>query len=314
MSGLGEESPKVRTPMGTGSGSIPYRQVPGNAATPAGGSAPEAMCRILDFVKEKRLIDFHAYRPGTIERMLALRVAKTGAGDFDDYYETLRASSTEVDELIQALTVKVSSFFRNPYAFEALGETVLPELSERLPDEMLRVWCAGCARGEEPYSVAILLRELISRDGRRAQPFILGTDIDIQALNAARRAEYPEAALLDVKKRYLDSYFHVDGGTYTLAGEIRSLVAFAAHDITTLLAPRGGVFRDYHLILCRNVLIYLDRAVGERAVAFLASSLASGGFLMLGEAEMIPETLAPAFSEILPDLKIYRKHARKEAP
>jgi len=300
--------------MGTRSGSVLSLQIPGNAAAPAGVGAPETIRRILDFVKQARLIDFHAYRPGAIQRMLALRVAKSGAGNYEHYYETLRASPLEVDELIQALTVKVSSFFRNPYVFEALAETVLPELSERFSGETLRVWCAGCARGEEPYSVAILLRDLMSRGERRAQPFILGTDLDPQAIAAARRAQYPEESLLDVKKRYLDRYFRADGGTYTVGAEIRALVTFAAHDITTLQAPRGGVFNDYHLILCRNVLIYFDRAVGERTSAFLANSLASGGFLMLGEAETVPESLTPAFSEILPELKIYRKHTSRAAP
>lgn len=292
---------------------MPIFQILGHAAAPVGAAAPESIRRILDLVKQERLIDFHAYRPGTIERLLALRAAKTGAGNYDNYYEILRASPTEIDELIQALTVKVSAFFRNPYAFEALGETVLPELSERFSGELLRVWCAGCARGEEPYSVAILLRDLMFRDGHRAQPFILGTDLDPQALEAGRRGEYPTESLLDVKKRHLDKYFHTDGGAHTLAGEIRSLVTFAAHDVTTLQAPRGGIFNDYHLILCRNVSIYFDRALGERVVAFLADSLASGGFLMLGEAETLPGTLAPAFTEILPDLKIYRKHTRRDA-
>lgn len=299
--------------MGTRSWSVPLSQIPGATAASAGDYAPEVIHRILGIVKEQRLIDFHAYRPGTIQRMLALRIAKTGAGDCDAYYEKLRTAPAEVDELIQALTVKVSSFFRNPFAFEALGATVLPELRERFPEEALRVWCAGCARGEEPYSVAILLRELSAPGELRAQPFILGTDLDPQALDAARRAQYPEESLRDVKKRHLDKYFRKEGGTYSLTGEIRSLVTFASHDITTLRAPKGGIFSDYHLILCRNVLIYLDRAVGERVTAFLAHSLASGGFLMLGEAETVPESLALASAEIPPELNIYRRRPRGEA-
>ncbi len=300
--------------MGTGSRSIPLLQVPGDTAAPADVYAPEAIHRILDFVKEKRVIDFHAYRPGTIQRMLELRIAKTGAGDHDAYYETLRSSPAEIDELIQALTVKVSSFFRNPFAFEALGAMVLPELRECFPDETLRVWCAGCARGEEPYSVAILLRESSAPGERRAQPFILGTDVDPQALDAARRAQYTGDSLLDVRKRHLDRYFHAEGGTARISGEIRALVTFASHDITTLRAPRVGIFSDYHLILCRNVLIFLERVVGERVIAFLASALASGGFLMLGEAEAMPEALVPDFTEIVPGLRIYRKHTRGVAP
>ncbi len=292
---------------------VPFLQLPVDAAAFADAGAKEAVHRILDFVKEKRLIDFHAYRPGTIQRMLALRVAKRDAGDMDAYYETLRSSPAELDELTQALTVKVSAFFRNPLAFEALGATVLPELRERFPDEALRVWCAGCARGEEAYSVAILLRDLAAGERGRMKPFVLGTDLDRAAIDAARRAQYPEEALLDVKKRYLDKYFRAEGGTWAVGQEIRSLVTFAPHDVTTLHAPQGGVFNDYHLILCRNLLIYLGREMGERVVVFLANSLADGGFLMLGEAEAVPETLAPAFVEILPGLKIYRKQARKDA-
>ena len=291
--------------MATRSGNLPFMQLPADAG------AVTTVRRILDFIKERRLVDFHAYRPGTIQRMLALRVAKCDAEDLDAYYKILLSSPTEVDELIQALTVKVSAFFRNPLAFEALGTAVLPELSERFPDEALRVWCAGCARGEEAYSVAILLREMAPRT--RAKPFVLGTDLDSAAIDAARRAQYPEEALLDVKKRHLDIYFRADAGTWTVGREIRSLVTFAPHDITTLHVPRGGVFNDYHLILCRNLLIYLGRDLGERVVSFLARSLVRGGFLMLGEAEAVPEALEPTFSEILPELKIYRKNIARAA-
>lgn len=281
----------------------PFREE--TCADPMAGEA--ALGRILGLVKERRLIDFNVYRRGTIRRMLALRVARTAGGDYQRYYRTLLECPAEIDALIQTLTVKVSSFFRNPYAFEALAATVLPGLIERFPDEPLRIWCAGCARGEEPYSVAMLLRDLGVTGVQRARGLILGTDVDPRALDAARQARYGEESLPDVKKRHLDRYFSPAGGEWAVGDEVRSRVTFATHDLTSLQVPRGGVFSDYHLILCRNVLIYLERGLGEQVVAFLAAALAGGGVLMLGEAEAVPAAEAGMLEELIPGLKIYRK-------
>lgn len=273
------------------------RPAPADAALPA----------LLAFVKERRAVDFSAYRSGTVRRRLALRLAATGQPDYAAYLRHLRTSSAELEALLDALTIKVSCFFRNPLEFEVLRDRVLPELLEKGRGRTLRIWCAGCARGEEPYSVAILLRELGRKEKKAVPVFILATDIDREALAAAREARYGAEALSEVRKGHLDRYFTREGEQFRLNEEIRSMVSFVEHDITTCVPPQAGLFSDYQLILCRNVLIYFDLDLQARVLRGFAGRLPAGGYLVLGEAETLLSPAASAFAEVLPGSKIFRK-------
>lgn len=260
---------------------------------------------ILNHVRELRGLDFNTYRIETIRRRLLLRLEKTGLPDLAGYLRYLRDEPPEIDALIDALTIKVSNFFRNPYTFEVLREFILPELLETLKNGGLRIWSAGCARGEEIYSVAILLRELGAEPG---SVFLIATDIDQDSLTEAGRALYQGSALQEVKKMYLDRYFVKQGeDLYALDDAIRSMVCFAPHDLTTDIPPKKGIFADYHLILCRNVLIYLNIGRQLRVMNNLTKLISSTGFLVLGEAETIPQSLAAEFGEFGYHTKIFRK-------
>lgn len=273
----------------------------------ADGDADD-LIRILHYVRERRGLDFKAYQPGATNRRLALRMAALNLPDYPAYYRYLTENNQEIEALIDSLTIKVSRFFRNPFVFEALAALILPRLLAVGP-EPIRVWCAGCARGEEPYSLAILFRELLGRNQVAPPIFILGTDIDEQSLLAAREAVYPEEGVAEVKKNLLDRYFIQEQGRYRLHEEIKGMVAFARHDVTTDRPPSGGVFSGYNLILCRNVLIYLKRESQRRVMTTLAGCLHPGGALVLGEAETLPEGF-PGFKEILPNAKIFIKESR----
>lgn len=308
-----------------GNGQVFKNSLPGRSA--------DDLVQLLSYVKGLRGLDFNTCQPDSIRRRLALRLAALNLQDYQAYRHYLTENDQEIDALIDSLTLKVSRFFRNPFVFEALSAFLLPRLiaaaGHRRPGkradsktpsvagifdgagatagpEPIRVWCAGCARGEEPYSLAILFRELLAHHPAAPPVFILATDIDEEALRVARTAEYSEEAVAEVKKAQLDRYFILERGQYRLHDEIKKMVTFARHDVTSAMAPTVGVFSGYHLILCRNVQIYFVREIQRRTMTTLAGCLLKGGALVLGEAETLPEAL-PGLVEMLPCSKIFIK-------
>lgn len=272
------------------------------------GRTGDDPAQVLGYVNEMRGLDFNAYQPDSIGRRLALRLAALNLTDYQAYYQYLKENDQEIDTLIDSLTLKVSRFFRNPFVFEALAAFLLPRLIDAAGSEPIRVWCAGYARGEEPYSLAILFSELLANHPAPPPLFILATDIDEQALRSARAAVYPEEAVAEVKKAVLDRYFSKEHGQYRLHEKIKGMVTFARHDVTAAIPPTAGVFSGYHLILCRNVQIYFVRDIQRRTMTILAGCLLKGGALVLGEAETLPEDLpGPRLVEMLPYAKIFIK-------
>jgi len=263
--------------------------------------------QILDYTRARRAIDFSAYRPSTIRRRLELRLLATGMPDYASYCKYIIETPTELDILIDSLTIKVSHFFRNPLVFEALREVVLPELLDTFKKETLRIWSAGCARGEEAYSVALLIKEIVRQEEIPIKVFIVGTDIDREAIEDAKKAAYKADSVLEVKKDHLDKYFDFTDGLYRLNDEIKSLVTFAYHDITTFCTPKEGIFSDYHLILCRNVLIYFNSEVSSGITKSFHNAVTENGYLVLGEAETMGRGLADDYEEIMQRTKIFRR-------
>jgi len=263
---------------------------------------------ILDYIKKIRGIDFNVYRTTTITRRLAGRLQTTEMPDYISYFQFLKEDPKEMEALIDAFTIKVSRFFRNPFVFDALRDFVLPELIETYKNSSLRIWCVGCSRGEEAYSIAILIKEIFGKEAETTNTFIIATDIDSEALAYAEKAVYKSEALHEVKKGYLDKYFIKESDDrYILKDEIKSMVTFACHDATRCEPPKTGIFSDYHLILCRNLLIYFMPETQQKILNSFSASLLSGGYLVLGEAETISAPLAGNFHEIMPRTKIFRK-------
>ena len=272
------------------------------------GRSADNLTPVLDYVKGQRGVDFNACQPDSLRRRLALRLAALNLPDYLAYRHYLAENDQEIDALIDSLTLKVSRFFRNPFVFEALSAFFLPRLINAAGSEPIRVWCAGCAKGEEPYSLAILFKELLAHNPAAPPLFILATDIDAQALRAARAAVYSEEGVTEVKKGQLDRYFTLEHGRYHLHEEIKGMVTFARHDVTTPIPPTSGVFSGYHLILCRNVQIYFVREIQRRTMTTLSGCLLKGGALVLGEAETLPEDLPGSkLVEMLPYSKIFIK-------
>jgi len=258
---------------------------------------------IFKGLHEKYGIDFSLYRESTIKRRLARRMAATDSDDYLDYFYTLEKNSEEYENLLRDLSIKVSRFFRNRHLFQTLYNDIFPDIINAKiiqNDNTLRIWGAGCAFGEEIYSVAITLVRYLKKKRKTIDDYdisIFGTDIDEQALNKAKLGLYDKDAVKDVKKEILDKYFLVRGDQYLLINSIKNLVHFTRDDLTSQkhTSPSSGVFTNYDLILCRNTLIYFSEALQQRAFFNIINSLNPGGYLVLGKSESIPRDLKDYF-------------------
>ncbi|MBW2710074.1 MAG: protein-glutamate O-methyltransferase CheR [Deltaproteobacteria bacterium] len=248
-------------------------------------------------------LDFSKYREGTIKRRLARRMAFTGAGSYRNYLDILEERPREYGRLLSDLTIKLSRFFRNQYVFEKLQNEIFPDLFRQKKEggkNVLRIWCAGCAYGEETYSVAITLVEYLKRKKEKTGDYditIFGTDIDEETLQKARIGVYDTGAVKEVKKGILDEYFLVCGSHYQVVDSIKALVSFTTHNLTSAkhICPPAGVVANYDLILCRNTLIYFATPLQGRVFSNFFRSLSRGGYLILGRSESIPKDLEESF-------------------
>ena len=231
------------------------------------------------------------YKEKCLRRRIAVRMRARGVHRYGDYAGLLSEDADEYVRLLAAVTINVSKFFRNAEVWETLRAVVMPALFAS-PDREIRIWSAGSAGGEEAYSLAMLVLEHAQHagDARAAARFrIVGTDIDSQILEIARRGEYPELAFAETPPEMRERWF-TGPRKATVRDEVRALVSFEKGDLL-----QDALAAGYHLILCRNVVIYFERAVQERLFARFADALAPGGFLLLGKVETLFGAGAPRF-------------------
>ena len=267
---------------------------------------------ILSGLEKTRGVDLNGYRRAVLRRRLAARMSRVGAPTIADYLERLRDDPEEYDRLIEAVAINVSSFFRNPLVFEILAQQVLPEIidrKERRGSREIRGWSAGCAQGEEAYSIAILLHQALSGEGASWTTMIFATDIDGEALTAARRAVYARESLASTKLETVDRYFKKEGDGFALASEIRESVHFSRDDLlcSNHSSPLESVFGFFDIVMCRNVLIYLSRQVQAKVLQRLTGTLAPGGYLVLGVAESPTANIEAVLQAVDRRNRIYRK-------
>jgi two-component system, chemotaxis family, CheB/CheR fusion protein len=263
--------------------------------------ADRGMAAVYRMLEREFGIDFTHYKPSTVTRRIERRLQLSRADDLDAYVERLRAERDELDLLYRDLLIGVTRFFRNDEAFELMEERVLPELWQSLPPgEPLRVWVAGCATGEEVYSIAILLCELGQKLGERPIK-IFATDVHRGSLELATRGLYDEQAVSSVSPERLQRHFLRRGQSYQVSPELRQMVVFAQHNVI-----RDAPFTRVHLVSCRNMLIYLQPAVQQKVLGLFHFSLTLGGVLFLGPSET-PGTLTHDFDTIGKHWRIYRK-------
>ena len=236
-----------------------------------------AFAAILDILNERCGADFRRYRLATVRRRVLNRMISVRARTFQDYLRLLSASADEPDHLLSRVTIKVSRFYRNKVTFDALRRDVLPALLAAQSHSQLRILCAGCGEGEEPYTLAMLLEEA------RAPGTIEAIDLDPRALAAAAVGRYEQAALAELPADFIERYLEPTGNEFSVRESIRRRVTFNRRDIAAWRQPDSREL--YDLLCCRNVLIYFEREVQERILGALCRSVRPGGFLCLGEAE-----------------------------
>nr|WP_319493054.1 protein-glutamate O-methyltransferase CheR [uncultured Desulfobacter sp.] len=231
-----------------------------------------------------------------ISRMSALGISHPMS-----YLDLVRKDPIESQAIVNELTVHVSRFFRNPLIFELLAAIVLPELirqKHEAGDNTLKIWSAGCAGGEEPYSIAIMLKEVMPRKSGRLNVQIFATDIDRRLLTLAKKGEFSPEKLDNVKYKWVEKYFTPKNGRLLLNANIRKMVYFSHYDMTDAktYVPPESVFGNFDLVLCRNLLIYYSAAHQNLIFDKLHRSLANNGCLVLGAAESLPATYKNRFN------------------
>jgi two-component system CheB/CheR fusion protein len=240
-----------------------------------------SLAEIFTLIRNKRGVDFTHYKPATIRRRIARRMLLHKIDSLNEYIKLLRKRADEVDALHQDFLINVTSFFRDPRAFEKLQTKFLPKiLKGRSRDATLRVWVPGCATGEEAYSVAISLLESLGEIGTEPPLQIFATDISERAIHLAREGRYPASIAADVSADRLRRFFIQTEGGYQIRKSVRDLCVFAVQNVF-----KDPPFSRMDLITCRNVLIYLETTLQERVLHTLHYALKPGGILFLGASE-----------------------------
>jgi len=254
--------------------------------------------------------DFREYKHGTIMRRLERRLHATGVRTYWAYMKFLDAHPEEYQRLADDLTIKVSSFFRSPYTFQQVAKLVLPELvacKRKQIERSLRFWSTGCARGEEPYSIAIMLAEFLGHRLPDLDISIHATDISRHALKEAWAGVYSPKDTEGLPSAILEGYFTGSGEGYEVTTGIRQMVGFSYFDLASTTKPP---FLNLDCIFCCNVLIYLQKTLQERVLNMLYDSLTTPGYLVLGEVETPTSSLREKLECLDAKAKIYKKNGR----
>lgn len=263
-------------------------------------SDPQA--RILRLIERRYAVDFSYYRLATVDRRIQRRTLLSGLQDISSYADLCRTHPEEIEKLYCDLLIGVTAFFRDTEIFDILRETYIPRVCEKMSsDKQIRIWIPGCATGEEPYSLAILISEFARRKGILPNAKIFATDIHFGSLEIAGRGEYPASALRNMPEDYLERYFTSTDDYYRVTQDLRSLIVFSNHNLI-----RDPPFTRMDMVSCRNLLIYFNHAAQRQALALMHFALNKDGTMVLGASET-PGDLAHEFTPLDQKWRIYAK-------
>jgi two-component system CheB/CheR fusion protein len=265
--------------------------------------AEDLLRDVLMLVNRQAHIDFRPYKPTTILRRISRRMAVTHNGNLRDYAKYLEEHPEEVAELVMSFLIKVTEFFRDVQAFDYLKKNILPRIIDRARsgDKVLRFWSAGCATGEEPYTLALLVADLLGAELPQWTVKIFATDLDEGAINFARRGLYPPNVLENLPDDYRDRFFEKIDHGYRISKTLRQMVIFGHQDLS-----RGVPFPRIDLVVCRNLLIYFNAELQQHVLDLFAFSLRhTNGYLFLGKAETVRPSQS-FYEQIDKRLKVFR--------
>lgn len=258
---------------------------------------------LLQYLKRTRGIDFTAYKRPSLMRLTRKRMQRMGIESFNEYLDYLEANPLEISDLFDSLLLNVTTFFRDISAWNWLAQEVIPRLVEDKRDgEVIRVWSAGCASGEEVYTIAIFLAEALGEEEFRKRVKIYATDLDEGAVARGRLATYSARGVRDVPEHLREKYFDISRTLYTFRSDLRRCVIFGRNNLLQD-APIGHL----DLLICRNTLMYFNAEAQAHVLARFHFALKNKGFLFVGKAEMLL-THANLFTPVNLKYRIFAKH------
>ncbi|MBI2859295.1 MAG: PAS domain-containing protein, partial [Chloroflexi bacterium] len=280
---------------------VKHAAVNGNRIGVVAGEAAAPLQQVFAIMRARTGHDFSRYKKSTFHRRLERRMSVNGIDNVAEYARFLRENEREARALLKDVLISVTSFFRDPEAFESLKEKLKGLLNDRAKVNDLRVWVAGCATGEEAYSVAMVISECLDEIEKPSQVQIYATDIDADALGAGRAGIYPANIEADVTPARLRRFFLREEKGYRVKKEIREMIVFAPQDFI-----KDPPFSRMDLICCRNLLIYLENDIQKKLLPLLHYALKPRGILFLGTSESVGDA-TDLFSTLDKKWKIFQR-------
>ncbi len=275
--------------------------------------------RLLGYIKQARRFDFSGYKRTSLERRIRKRMEKVGAADFDAYRDRLEVDPAEFEALFNTILINVTTFFRDPEAWDYVAENIIPEIirskagataasyaraASDAGGDSIRVWCAGCASGEEAYTLAMLFAEQMKPADFHRQVKVYATDVDEEALSQARASTYSQQQVASVPEPLREKYFERSVDRYTVKPGLRRALIFGRHDLV-----RDSPISRLDLLVCRNALMYFNAETQMRSVARLHFALQPNACIFLGRAEMLLAKV-PLFQVVSLKHRLFRKLPR----
>lgn len=265
--------------------------------------------KILILIRNRTGHDFSLYKENTINRRIARRMNVHQIDKVSDYLKFIQENPKEINVLFKELLINVTSFFRDPKAFESFKNKLISEVLDKKRDgDRVRVWIPGCSTGEEVYSIAMILQEYMDKSRKNLEVQLFGTDIDEDAINIARAATYPSTIVTDISSERLHRFFTKKGDGYRVKKNIREMAIFAPHDV--LINPP---FSKLDVISCRNVLIYMNKDAQKKMLSAFNYALKSGSIMFLGPSESI-SNFVESFTTLDTKWKIYKSRKTEQYP
>lgn len=249
---------------------------------------------LLNYLRRSHSFDFTGYKRSSLMRRVAHRMRMIPIESYSDYVDYLQGHSEEFIHLFNTILINVTSFFRDASAWEYVAKSIFPWITARKSsDEPIRVWSAGCASGEETYTLAMVLAEALGMEQYRARVRIYSTDLDEEALNQARQGSYLSTEVVGIPPALLNHYFEQADDRYVICKDLRRAIIFCRHNLIHD-APMSNI----DLLVCRNVLIYFNIETQIRVLVRFHFGLKDSGFLFLGNTEIVPTEMGELFTRV----------------
>ncbi len=265
----------------------------------------DTFSELVKIVRKQCGVSFKQYKKATLQRRIERRMLAVGVSNFEEYVDLLKSSTDEVQLLYKDILISVTNFFRDPSTFKEI-EGVLESIGKsKENNDPIRIWVVGCATGEEAYSLAILLVEMLGGLEKldESDHQIFATDVDTNALGVARRGIYNEASMADVPAKYREKYFKKSGQQYEVINELKRLILFSGHNIID-----DPPFMRVDLITCRNLLIYFEQELQKKVYRIFHYSLRNKGYLFLGKSESTAQ-VTDIFRAVKAQARIFQKRS-----